>query len=84
MRAPAPLAMRSCEWPRAAILDVRIVPGTVIVEADVARRFGSSRTPVREGLLRLADEGLVDVRPQRGTYVARLALPRIAEALFVH
>jgi hypothetical protein len=38
---------------------------------------------VREGLLRLADEALVEVGPQRGTYVARLALPRIAEALFV-
>jgi DNA-binding GntR family transcriptional regulator len=83
MRAPAPLSTQVYEWLRAAIVDVRIVPGTAIVEADVARRFGSSRTPVREGLLRLADEGLVDVRPQRGTYVARLALPRIAEALFV-
>ena len=68
---------------RAAILDVALVPGATIAEHDVADRFGVSRTPVREALLRLADEGLVDVKPQRGTFVARLALKRIEEALFV-
>jgi GntR family transcriptional regulator, rspAB operon transcriptional repressor len=68
---------------RAAILDVALVPGAVIAEHDLAARFGVSRTPVREALLRLADEGLVDVKPQRGTFVARLSLKRIEEALFV-
>ena len=68
---------------RAAILDVALRPGAAIAEADVAERFGVSRTPVREALLRLADEGLVDIRPQRGTSVARLSLDRIEEALFV-
>lgn len=68
---------------RAAILDVALVPGAAIAEQEIARRFGVSRTPVREALLRLAGEGLVDVRPQRGTFVARLALDRIEEALFV-
>jgi len=68
---------------RAAILDVALEPGAAIAEPDLAARFGVSRTPVREALLLLADEGLVDVRPQRGTYVARLSLKRIEEALFV-
>ena len=68
---------------RAAILDVALAPGAVIAEHEIASRFGVSRTPVREALLRLADEGLVDVRPQRGTFVARLSLKRIEEALFV-
>jgi len=68
---------------RAAILDVAMPPGSAIAEPAIAERFGVSRTPVREALLRLADEGLVDVRPQRGTFVARLSLPRILEALFV-
>ncbi|MFO1308878.1 MAG: GntR family transcriptional regulator [Burkholderiales bacterium] len=68
---------------RAAILDVALAPGAVIAEHEIASRFGVSRTPVREALLRLADEGLVDVRPQRGTFVARLSLGRIEEALFV-
>ena len=70
-------------WLRRAILDVARKPGSALAEADIAARFGLSRTPVREALLRLAGEGLVEIRPQRGTYVARIALPRIEEALFV-
>jgi len=68
---------------RAAILDVALAPGAAIAEHDIAARFGVSRTPVREALLRLAGEGLVDIKPQRGTFVARLSLRRIEEALFV-
>ena len=70
-------------WLRRAILDVDRAPGSALAEADIAARFGLSRTPVREALLRLAAEELVEIRPQRGTYVARIALPRIEEALFV-
>lgn len=70
-------------WLREAILAVELEPGAMIAESDIAARFGTSRTPVREALLRLADEGLVEIRPQRGTYVARMSLARIEEALFV-
>ena len=70
-------------WLRRAILDVDGAPVSALAEADIAARFGLSRTPVREALLRLAAEELVEIRPQRGTYVARIALPRIEEALFV-
>jgi len=83
MRADAPLSVRIHAWLRGAILDVELVPGAAIAEAEIARRFASSRTPVREALLRLEDEGLVEIRPQRGTYVARLDLVRIEEAQFV-
>jgi DNA-binding GntR family transcriptional regulator len=70
-------------WLRRAILDVSLRPGSALAESEIAARFGLSRTPVREALLRLAGEGLIEIRPQRGTYVARIALPRIEEALFV-
>lgn len=70
-------------WLRAAILAVELKPGAMIAESEIAERFGTSRTPVREALLRLADESLVEIRPQRGTYVARMSLARIEEALFV-
>lgn len=70
-------------WLRRAILDVGLKPGSALAEAELAARFRLSRTPVREALLRLAGEGLIEIRPQRGTYVARIALPRIEEALFV-
>ena len=70
-------------WLRDAILDVALAPGAAIIESDIAASFGTSRTPVREALLRLADEQLVDILPQRGTYVARLSLARVEEALFI-
>jgi GntR family transcriptional regulator, rspAB operon transcriptional repressor len=70
-------------WLRRAILDVSLRPGAALAESEIAARFALSRTPVREALLRLAGEGLIEIRPQRGTYVARIALPRIEEALFV-
>ena len=70
-------------WLRTAIIAVDLLPGSPLVEATIAARFSSSRTPVREALLRLADEALVEIRPQRGTSVARLELARIEEAQFV-
>jgi DNA-binding GntR family transcriptional regulator len=87
-RAPRPAThvpewARIHAWLRAAILDVSLSPGMPLSEQEIASRSGTSRTPVREALLRLADEDLVEIRPQRGTYVARMDMARIAEALFV-
>lgn len=70
-------------WLRQSILEVSLVPGAALAESEIAARFGTSRTPVREALLRLADEGLIEIRPQRGTYVSRMSLARLEEALFV-
>lgn len=83
MRDVRPLSARVHAWLRDAILDLSLEPGAPIVEAEIAARFESSRTPVREALLRLADEALVEIRPQRGTFVARLSLPRIESAMFI-
>ncbi|MDH4442552.1 MAG: GntR family transcriptional regulator [Rhizobium sp.] len=49
----------------------------------LAQRFGVSRTPVREALLRLADEGLVDIYPQSGTFVARIPRRALYEAILI-
>lgn len=70
-------------WLRQSILEVSLVPGAALAETEIAGRFGTSRTPVREALLRLADEGLIEIRPQRGTYVSRMSVARLEEALFV-
>lgn len=68
---------------REAIITVRLKPGELIGESDVARHLTMSRTPVRAATLRLAAEGLIDVRPQIGTFVARLRITEIVEALFL-
>ena len=49
----------------------------------MAASFGVSRTPVREALIRLADEGLIDIYPQAGTFVSRIDLAAVREAQFV-
>ena len=58
-----------------AILEKEIVlgelaPGLHLDEGSLATRFGTSRTPVREALNRLAVSGLVELRPRRGAAVA--------------
>lgn len=52
-------------------------PGTPLDESDVARRFGVSRTPVREAIRQLTASGLVDSRAHRGAIVARPDIQRL-------
>ncbi len=54
---------------REAIIDGRLVPGQRLKEEELARELGISRTPVREALLVLQAEGLVDATPNRGATV---------------
>lgn len=55
-----------------AIQYLDLKPGEQIVEADLSAEFGISRTPIREALVRLSDELLVEIRPQSGTYVTKI------------
>lgn len=57
---------------RDEILDLVMTPGSPIDEAQLAERFGMSRTPIREALARLAGEGLVETLPNRSTMVASI------------
>jgi DNA-binding GntR family transcriptional regulator len=63
------------------ILEETLAPGDPLVESDLAERLGISRTPVREALHRLEQDGLVEMLPRRGSFVARLSL-RDLEELF--
>lgn len=55
------------------------MPGTAISEQQVADRLGISRIPVREALQALARDGLVEIYPSRGTFVARLSSDDLRE-----
>lgn len=57
---------------RAAIVDGELALGQQVSEVQLATRMGVSKTPVREALLRLKADGLVEIHPQRGTFVFRL------------
>jgi len=66
---------------RDAIINVTLTPGTPLVEKDITEKYGISRTPVREAILRLAEERLVDVVPKSGTFVARIPVAELQEAI---
>jgi DNA-binding GntR family transcriptional regulator len=68
---------------RDAIVNGELAPGAVIRDAELAMQVGLSRTPVREALARLADEGLVETRPHAWTRVAPLSLRDVRDALVV-
>jgi len=57
----------------------RLAPGSALDELTLAERFGVSRTPVREALIQLAAEGLIEIRPRRGAVVMALGPTRLLE-----
>ena len=65
------------------IISGRSAPGSLLSENELAVVLGLSRQPVREALLLIAQEGLVEVRPQSGTYVTRIDPGRVREAQFI-
>ena len=76
---PKTLTEIAIERIREAIVDGQYAFGEQLSEASLAARMGISKTPVREALLRLQTEGLVEIHPQRGTYVFSLDEAGVAE-----
>jgi GntR family transcriptional regulator, rspAB operon transcriptional repressor len=68
---------------RRAITSLELRPLEALSEQEVARQLRVSRTPVREAFIRLAEEGLVEVLPQKGTLVAPIAINAVLEGQFV-
>ena len=68
---------------RDAIQSVRLPPGHALSENEIVDMLHVSRTPVREALQRLTNEGLIHVVPQVGTFVTRMDRARVREALFM-
>jgi DNA-binding GntR family transcriptional regulator len=68
---------------REGIVSVELTPGQQLSENDLAQRIGVSRTPIREALVRLRDDRLVEIVPQLGTFVTRISPAAVADAQFV-
>lgn len=68
---------------RTQIVSLRRKPGEPVAEKLIAQDFGVSRTPVREAILRLADEGLIEIFPQSGTFVSRIPVDALPEAFAI-
>src|SRR5579871_3176613 len=95
--APAPTpAVRRNGRPRSATAAARIYadlraemvslarrPGEAISEGEIASCYGVSRTPVREAILKLSDEGLVEIFPQSGIIVSRIPIAALPESIII-
>ena len=62
---------------------LELLPGSIIRESELIERLGVSRTPIREALIRLSNEYLIDVFPQRGTYVAAISFGIARECAYM-
>ena len=78
-----PVADQIYQALRSAIVTVRLLPGTPCSENRICRHFGVSRTPARAAVLRLADEGLIDVYPQQGSFVSPIRMADVEDARFI-
>jgi DNA-binding GntR family transcriptional regulator len=77
------VALQVHEILRERILKVELVPGTILSRASLQLEFGVSQTPVRDALMRLQEEGIVDVYPQYATVVAKIDIDHARQAQFL-
>jgi DNA-binding GntR family transcriptional regulator len=68
---------------RSMIIALDLPPGAPLSRAMLATQFGVSSTPIRDALMRLEEEGLVDVFPQHATVVSRIDVRRAQQAHFL-
>ncbi len=77
------LQLQAYEAIRQGIVYARYAPGDKLQVKDLCADFDMGRTPVRESLVRLRQEGLVDTIPQSGTYVSKISLTSVESARYV-
>lgn len=68
---------------REGIINLNFVPGLGVSEKEISEKFNVSRTPVREAFVRLSQEGLISIYPQKGTFVSLIDLSSVEEARFM-
>lgn len=81
--ASEPVNQQIYRFLRQDIVTCVIHPGALLSEKEVSSRFNVSRQPVREAFIKLAEAGLVQVLPQRGTFVRKISAQRVADGRFI-
>src|SRR5215472_17959513 len=76
-------AERVYETLRRRIRELALPPGAPLRKEEIALELGVSRAPVSEAVTRLAEEGLVEVFPQHGSFVTPIRAAEVREALFI-
>lgn len=65
------------------IMNLKLLPGSALSEKEIAVLLNVSRTPVREAFIQLSQEYLLDIMPQKGTYVSLIEVENVEEARFL-
>ncbi|GLR10823.1 GntR family transcriptional regulator [Mixta theicola] len=81
--ANEPVNQQIYRFLRQDIVTCVIPPGSLLSEKEVSSRFNVSRQPVREAFIKLAEAGLVQILPQRGTFVRKISAQRVADGRFI-
>lgn len=81
--ASEPVNQQIYRFLRQDIVTCVIHPGSLLSEKEVSSRFNVSRQPVREAFIKLAEAGLVQILPQRGTFVRKISAQRVADGRFI-
>jgi DNA-binding GntR family transcriptional regulator len=68
-----------CEKIEEQIATGELSPGSALDEATLIKQYGVSRTPVREAMIQLAAQGLIEIRPRRGAVVTSIGPARLIE-----
>lgn len=80
---PASTAQQVHDWLHQRIIQGDLLPGARLSETEIANQIGLSRQPVREAFIRLASDGLAEVRPQRGTYIGKISVSAVLSARLI-
>lgn len=79
----ASTAQQVHDWLYGCVLRGDLLPGARLSETEIAAQVGLSRQPVREAFIRLAAEGLAEIRPQRGTYIGCISVQAVLSARLI-
>ncbi|MDW2798618.1 GntR family transcriptional regulator [Clostridium boliviensis] len=65
------------------IINLELAPGSAVSENELSSTLNLSRTPVREALIELSKSGLVEILPQRGSYISKINYEHVEESRFM-
>ncbi|MGL4438706.1 MAG: FCD domain-containing protein [Bosea sp. (in: a-proteobacteria)] len=83
LRIAEPIVPQIIAILRQAIIEMRLKPGEALSEKEIAQRYGVSRQPVREAFIKLAEVGLLQILPSRGSFVVKISMREVLNARFV-
>lgn len=79
----APIVPQIIQALRQSIVEMHLKPGEALSEKEVAARYGVSRQPVREAFIKLAEAGLLQVLPSRGTFIVKISVRDVLNARYL-